>query len=227
MLFLAGEKPFKCEYEGCDRRFANSSDRKKHSHVHTSDKPYNCKMKGCDKSYTHPSSLRKHMKVHDKPMSPHMSTGDQTSTVSSGSGYESDGNSRATSHTASSSPVVSSSSSQFNTSATNQQHRSHLSAEQHHSHHHHHQIASPQLLPSGYHHPGQGISQSGFTGPNMLSSLSNNGVLGAHHGSNLTDWYMSQSAGMPTPPSNEASPLPHPLPTFHHHHPHLNAAISY
>ena len=61
-LFLApGEKPFKCEFEGCDRRFANSSDRKKHMHVHTSDKPYLCKM--CDKSYTHPSSLRKHMKV--------------------------------------------------------------------------------------------------------------------------------------------------------------------
>ncbi|XP_008941514.1 PREDICTED: zinc finger protein ZIC 3-like, partial [Merops nubicus] len=54
------EKPFKCEFEGCDRRFANSSDRKKHMHVHTSDKPYICKV--CDKSYTHPSSLRKHMK---------------------------------------------------------------------------------------------------------------------------------------------------------------------
>lgn len=60
---VSGEKPFKCEHEGCDRRFANSSDRKKHSHVHTSDKPYNCRINGCDKSYTHPSSLRKHMKV--------------------------------------------------------------------------------------------------------------------------------------------------------------------
>ena len=58
---FTGEKPFKCEFEGCDRRFANSSDRKKHMHVHTSDKPYICKV--CDKSYTHPSSLRKHMKV--------------------------------------------------------------------------------------------------------------------------------------------------------------------
>ena len=32
---LSGEKPFKCEFDNCDRRFANSSDRKKHSHVHT------------------------------------------------------------------------------------------------------------------------------------------------------------------------------------------------
>lgn len=62
-LLFPGEKPFKCEYSGCERRFANSSDRKKHSHVHTSDKPYNCRVSGCDKSYTHPSSLRKHMKV--------------------------------------------------------------------------------------------------------------------------------------------------------------------
>ncbi|XP_070349685.1 zinc finger protein ZIC 4 isoform X3 [Equus asinus] len=64
------EKPFRCEFEGCERRFANSSDRKKHSHVHTSDKPYTCKVRGCDKCYTHPSSLRKHMKVHGRSPPP-------------------------------------------------------------------------------------------------------------------------------------------------------------
>ncbi|XP_074190040.1 zinc finger protein ZIC 4 isoform X2 [Rhinolophus sinicus] len=67
---LKGEKPFRCEFEGCERRFANSSDRKKHSHVHTSDKPYTCKVRGCDKCYTHPSSLRKHMKVHGRSPPP-------------------------------------------------------------------------------------------------------------------------------------------------------------
>ena len=61
---VVGEKPFVCQYSGCDRRFANSSDRKKHSHVHTSDKPFYCRVDGCDKSYTHPSSLRKHIKMH-------------------------------------------------------------------------------------------------------------------------------------------------------------------
>ncbi|CAB1327459.1 unnamed protein product [Coregonus sp. 'balchen'] len=58
------EKPFQCEFTGCLRKFANSSDRKKHSQVHTSAKPYDCKAHGCFKSYTHPSSLRKHMKIH-------------------------------------------------------------------------------------------------------------------------------------------------------------------
>lgn len=61
---FSGEKPFQCEF--CERRFANSSDRKKHSQVHTASKPYDCKAVGCTKSYTHPSSLRKHMKVHIK-----------------------------------------------------------------------------------------------------------------------------------------------------------------
>ncbi|KAH1013633.1 hypothetical protein HUJ04_002599 [Dendroctonus ponderosae] len=78
------EKPFKCEFEGCDRRFANSSDRKKHSHVHTSEKPYNCGEPGCDKAYTHPSSLRKHMKAHPgNRRSPNRSSDGEDSSVSS------------------------------------------------------------------------------------------------------------------------------------------------
>ncbi|XP_063105229.1 zinc finger protein ZIC 4 isoform X2 [Cavia porcellus] len=77
---LICEKPFRCEFEGCERRFANSSDRKKHSHVHTSDKPYTCKVRGCDKCYTHPSSLRKHMKVHGR--SPPPSSGYDSATPS-------------------------------------------------------------------------------------------------------------------------------------------------
>jgi zinc finger protein ZIC len=88
VFVVAGEKPFKCEYEGCDRRFANSSDRKKHSHVHTSDKPYNCRVSGCDKSYTHPSSLRKHMKVHGSSgrTPPHYdSDGEESNSSSAGS----------------------------------------------------------------------------------------------------------------------------------------------
>ncbi|GBM25731.1 Zinc finger protein ZIC 4 [Araneus ventricosus] len=131
-----GEKPFKCEFDGCDRRFANSSDRKKHSHVHTSDKPYNCKIRGCDKSYTHPSSLRKHMKVHGKSPSP---PGNTPGSCTSGSGYESDA----------------------------------LPPED--------ALTSPPVAPIS-HHPHH------------------------HHSTNLSEWYICQS-GMPTPPSNEHSPL--------------------
>uniref|UniRef100_A0A1I8H9X0 C2H2-type domain-containing protein n=1 Tax=Macrostomum lignano TaxID=282301 RepID=A0A1I8H9X0_9PLAT len=59
-----GEKPFACDFPGCDRRFANSSDRKKHAQVHASAKGYRCQVANCGKSYSHPSSLRKHSRVH-------------------------------------------------------------------------------------------------------------------------------------------------------------------
>ncbi|MCP9257252.1 Zinc finger protein ZIC 4 [Dirofilaria immitis] len=80
-----GDKPFTCTHPGCDRKFANSSDRKKHMHVHTNDKPYECKINGCRKSYTHPSSLRKHLKIHCKSeqcVSPnHDESGDNEQTI--------------------------------------------------------------------------------------------------------------------------------------------------
>ncbi|VDD81266.1 unnamed protein product [Mesocestoides corti] len=62
--FQPGEKPFPCEFAGCNRRFANSSDRKKHMHAHWNEKPYTCRVRGCTKTYSHPSSLRKHMRLH-------------------------------------------------------------------------------------------------------------------------------------------------------------------
>lgn len=59
-----GEKPYLCPYEGCNKRYSNSSDRFKHTRTHYVDKPYYCKMPGCHKRYTDPSSLRKHIKAH-------------------------------------------------------------------------------------------------------------------------------------------------------------------
>uniref|UniRef100_A0A8C5U7I9 GLIS family zinc finger 2 n=1 Tax=Malurus cyaneus samueli TaxID=2593467 RepID=A0A8C5U7I9_9PASS len=59
-----GEKPYICPYEGCNKRYSNSSDRFKHTRTHYVEKPYSCKMPGCHKRYTDPSSLRKHIKAH-------------------------------------------------------------------------------------------------------------------------------------------------------------------
>ena len=41
-----GEKPFVCKFPGCDRRFTNSSDRKKHAHSHNIG-TFNCPVPGC------------------------------------------------------------------------------------------------------------------------------------------------------------------------------------
>lgn len=92
IIFTCRERPFQCQF--CERSFANSSDRKKHQHVHTSDKPYNCRVSGCDKTYTHPScknlfiftktmsfslgnclALRKHMKMHESQVQDSTSSG--------------------------------------------------------------------------------------------------------------------------------------------------------
>ena len=43
-FFLSGEKPFPCKFPGCDKRFGNSSDRKKHSYMHNTGKLYACKV---------------------------------------------------------------------------------------------------------------------------------------------------------------------------------------
>ena len=63
-MCVPGEKPYVCPYEGCSKRYSNSSDRFKHTRTHYVDKPYRCKMGGCHKRYTDPSSLRKHIKAH-------------------------------------------------------------------------------------------------------------------------------------------------------------------
>ena len=64
VVFLpAGERPYVCPFEGCNKAYSNSSDRFKHVRTHQVDKPYCCKMPGCNKRYTDPSSLRKHIKT--------------------------------------------------------------------------------------------------------------------------------------------------------------------
>lgn len=63
-IFVLGEKPYPCQYEGCDKSFANSSDRFKHGRTHKEKQPYRCNVVGCGKSYTDPSTLRKHKKRH-------------------------------------------------------------------------------------------------------------------------------------------------------------------
>ena len=196
VLHVPGEKPFKCEYEGCDRRFANSSDRKKHSHVHTSDKPYNCKVKGCDKSYTHPSSLRKHMKVHGK-----------TSPIPDTDAYDSDPESPSSdSNPATSPPLASATSPTTPTSssaapAVSLSNGSHSGAGGHTG-------SNGQSHRSGGSGLGSGGSSAGSAGGvnnNNNNSSSNSNNTGGSSGLSLG-----------SPPS---------LPPHHHHHPHHHPTL--
>ena len=64
VVVCAGERPYLCPFEGCNKAYSNSSDRFKHVRTHQEQKPYSCRMPSCDKRYTDPSSLRKHIKTH-------------------------------------------------------------------------------------------------------------------------------------------------------------------
>lgn len=88
LFFHSGEKPYACPYEGCGKRYSNSSDRFKHTRTHYEDRPYCCKMVGCPKRYTDPSSLRKHIKAHGHSVStgpePTVTTSDPPTSPASG-----------------------------------------------------------------------------------------------------------------------------------------------
>lgn len=63
--YNAGEKPYVCSVNGCNKAYSNTSDRFKHTRTHFIEKPYACRVANCMKRYTDPSSLRKHTKSHN------------------------------------------------------------------------------------------------------------------------------------------------------------------
>lgn len=61
-LYLAGEKPYICTWEGCTWRFARSDELTRHYRKHTGDKPFKCNI--CDRAFSRSDHLSLHMKRH-------------------------------------------------------------------------------------------------------------------------------------------------------------------
>ncbi|KAI9483324.1 MAG: hypothetical protein EXX96DRAFT_499375 [Benjaminiella poitrasii] len=67
-----GEKPFKCNVEGCDKRFSRLDSLNTHIKTHSNIRPYTCPIKNCSKAYFHSRSLRKHVKSHEASKEPNV-----------------------------------------------------------------------------------------------------------------------------------------------------------
>lgn len=61
-LFLPGEKPYKCTWEGCTWKFARSDELTRHYRKHTGVKPFKCA--DCDRSFSRSDHLALHRRRH-------------------------------------------------------------------------------------------------------------------------------------------------------------------
>ena len=58
-----GEKPYACDFEGCEFRSTQSSHLNMHKRTHTGEKPYACDFEGCEFACTHAGGLKSHKEV--------------------------------------------------------------------------------------------------------------------------------------------------------------------
>lgn len=61
-FFCPGERPFACDWPGCDKKFARSDELARHHRTHTGEKRFPCPL--CTKRFTRSDHLTKHARRH-------------------------------------------------------------------------------------------------------------------------------------------------------------------
>ena len=65
-LTHTGEKPFACDFEGCDYRCSQACNLKTHKRTHTGEKPFACDFEGCDFRCSDTRNLEAHRRTHSE-----------------------------------------------------------------------------------------------------------------------------------------------------------------
>lgn len=191
-----GEKPFPCPFPGCGKVFARSENLKIHKRTHTGEKPFKCEFEGCDRRFANSSDRKKHSHVHtsDKPYNCKIRGCDKSYT------HPSSLRKHMKVHGKSPPPSPSSSSASGYESDPG---AAGITA------------ASLGTVTGSCNaaNPAVGALAGSPLQPLGLSAASHQ--LAAPTSTALNEWYVCQTGGMPTPPSNEHSPLGGP-PHSHH-----------
>ncbi|KAK8746512.1 hypothetical protein OTU49_017060 [Cherax quadricarinatus] len=194
-----GEKPFPCPFPGCGKVFARSENLKIHKRTHTGEKPFRCEYEGCDRRFANSSDRKKHSHVHtsDKPYNCKVRGCDKSYT------HPSSLRKHMKVHGKSPPPSGSGYESDDSTTTNGTSTSSSLVSSSN--------TGQTALVPSS------GLGGTGGSGAGGGTGGVGGGTGGGGgHSTNLSEWYVCQSAaGMPTPPSNEHSPvggLTHVLP---------------
>jgi len=62
LLYRAGEKPFTCTWDGCEKKFARSDELSRHRRTHTGEKKFVCPV--CERRFMRSDHLSKHVRRH-------------------------------------------------------------------------------------------------------------------------------------------------------------------
>ena len=65
----SADKPFVCQYPGCQMPFGRQEHLKRHEKRHTGERPYKCEVKGCERYFARNDNLKQHRRTHAKPNS--------------------------------------------------------------------------------------------------------------------------------------------------------------